>query len=81
MPLQPEQLHLNFYLGINFGKEKKAKDSAFEMFFVEEGVGVGPVNMETLCTSQFVVNVKLLYKMQFNDFFEKGFEVSEARGL
>lgn len=50
MPLQPEQLHLNFYLGINFGKEKKAKDSAFEMFFVEEGVGVGPVYMETLCT-------------------------------
>lgn len=55
MALQPEQLHLNFLSWYYFWKGKEAKDSAFKNVFVEEGVGVGPVYMETLCTFSSVL--------------------------
>lgn len=72
MPLQPEQLHLNFYLGINFGKEKKPRTLLLKCFsWRRVWVWALCIWKLSVLSAQFVVNLKLLYKMQINDFLKK----------
>lgn len=71
MTLQPEQLHLGFLSWYYFWKGKEAKDSAFKNVFGGGGCGCGACVYGNSLYFQllFVVNLKLPYKMHFNDFF------------